>query len=287
MGQKLPKILVLAPALLTLSAVTITAFVFVPHPLKVPSSRQNQETLSRRSVLLPAEVSDDAHHFCDQESLTGRGMGKDIDAIASSLSYPTRRQAFQMGSALASASVLLDSHPAWSTDNSSTTQEESTIANTVNLNGLLDLPPIPTDYCRIFLCRHGQTENNRLRLVQGARVDIPINDLGRQQGQRAGMALARADPSPSLIYHSPLIRARQTGQEAIREGKLLSSSSQTASFRELKSIMEVDFGNIAEGKLVEEAKPGMAATYARWAVGQVDYRPDGGGDSGRDVSLAF
>ena len=281
MFQKSRKILFLAPALWTLSAVTITAFV----PLEVPSSRQHRETLSRRLLLLSAGASDDVHDICDQGDLNQIFVDNDIDSVSSS--HPTRRQAFKMGGALALASGLLDSQPAWSVDSRNTAQEVTTTTKAVNLNGLLDLPPVPTDYCRIFLCRHGQTENNRLRLVQGSRVDIPINDLGRQQGQRAGMALARAGPSPSLIYHSPLIRARQTAQEAIREGNLLSSSAQTTSFRELKSIMEVDFGNIAEGKLVEEAKPGMAATYARWALGQVDYRPDGGGDSGRDVSLAF
>ena len=48
--------------------------------------------------------------------------------------------------------------------------------------------------------------------------------------------------------------------------------------------MEVDFGPVSEGKLVSEAKPDMMATYARWSMGDVDYRPPGGGDSARDVS---
>lgn len=203
----------------------------------------------------------------------------------------TRRQSFQVSGTLALASMLLESKPAWSVRGDSLRQSTTTTTTTSSSDSidscwdaLTDLPPLPTDYCRIFLCRHGQTENNRLRLVQGARVDIPINDLGRRQGQRAGRALARAHPSPSILYHSPLIRARQTAQEAVRAGNLLSSSQSQTSFRELQSIMEVDFGDIAEGKLVEEAKPGMAATYARWAIGNVDYRPDGGGDSGRDVS---
>ena len=159
---------------------------------------------------------------------------------------------------------------------------ETVAAPDAALNALLDLPPIPNDYCRLFLCRHGQTENNRLRLVQGSRVNIAINELGQEQGRRAGLALARANPSPSLIYYSPLIRARQTAEEANRAGKLISSDNK---LRDLNDLMEVDFGPVAEGQSVEEAKPGMMATYARWSMGNVDFRPEGGGDSARDVRI--
>lgn len=185
-----------------------------------------------------------------------------------------RRQLFNYGSSLALASSLLAPKPAFS---------DAVIEQDVDCsNALTDLPPVPTDYCRLFFCRHGQTENNRLRLVQGSRVNIDINELGYQQGRRAGLALAQASPSsPSLIYYSPLRRAKETAEEANREGKLLSSNDNN--FRELNTLMEVDFGPLAEGQLVKEAKPGMMATYARWSIGSVDYRPDGGGDSARDV----
>eukprot|EP00956_Cyclotella_meneghiniana_P001722 scaffold1876_cov58-Cyclotella_meneghiniana.AAC.1 len=56
---------------------------------------------------------------------------------------------------------------------------------------LLDLPPLTPDCARIYLCRHGQTENNRLHLVQGARVDPPINENGREQAKRLGTAISR------------------------------------------------------------------------------------------------
>ena len=38
-------------------------------------------------------------------------------------------------------------------------------ASTGNFNCLLDLPPITPGCARLYLCRHGQTENNRLRLI--------------------------------------------------------------------------------------------------------------------------
>jgi len=40
------------------------------------------------------------------------------------------------------------------------------------------LPPLAVGVKRLFLCRHGQTELNRLGKMQGARVDPELNELG-------------------------------------------------------------------------------------------------------------
>lgn len=197
-----------------------------------------------------------------------------------------RRQLFSFGGSLglaATATSLSPILPAYAlSDTHSETQlqlPQDTTIETANLDCLRDLPPIPTDYCRIFLCRHGQTENNRLRLVQGARLNPPINDIGRMQAQRMGLALSRADPCPTLLCHSPLKRAQQTAEEANRVGNFAKAPLQS-----INPLMEVDFGPVAEGQPVKEANPKMMATYTRWAFGDIDYRPEGGGDSARDVS---
>lgn len=39
-----------------------------------------------------------------------------------------------------------------------------------NLHCLSDLPPILPYSVRLYLCRHGQTEYNRLKLIQGSRI---------------------------------------------------------------------------------------------------------------------
>jgi hypothetical protein len=192
-----------------------------------------------------------------------------------------RRQFVSYGSSLALASRLVTPNPA-NAGIDSLTQSSPVEESSRNFDCLLDLPLLPSDCCRIFFCRHGQTENNRLRLVQGARVNAPLNDVGRKQGRSVGLALARADPAPSsLVFCSPLVRARQTAEEAIASGY---QGRRGIQVQELNSLMEVDFGPVAEGQTVDHAKPGMAATYARWSMGIVDYRPEGGGESGRDVS---
>ncbi len=62
---------------------------------------------------------------------------------------------------------------------------------------------------RFFLVRHGETEWNRLRKIQGL-SDIPLNDTGRAQASALGEILAqhRFD----LIVSSPLSRALETAQ---------------------------------------------------------------------------
>jgi len=60
---------------------------------------------------------------------------------------------------------------------------------------------------QLFLVRHGETDWNRQRRIQG-RTDIPLNETGREQARATGMRMAglRWDG----LYASPLGRARET-----------------------------------------------------------------------------
>jgi uncharacterized phosphatase len=62
---------------------------------------------------------------------------------------------------------------------------------------------------RLFLVRHGETEWNRIKRIQGV-SDIPLNDTGRAQAAALGDILAahRFD----LIVSSPLSRALETAR---------------------------------------------------------------------------
>lgn len=61
----------------------------------------------------------------------------------------------------------------------------------------------------LYLVRHGETEWNRLRRIQGL-TDIPLNDTGREQARRTGLLLTRRPIA--RVYASPLIRARETAE---------------------------------------------------------------------------
>jgi uncharacterized phosphatase len=60
----------------------------------------------------------------------------------------------------------------------------------------------------LYLVRHGETDWNRARRIQGA-TDIPLNDLGRAQAAEAGDLLSRR--SFDRVVASPLSRAAETG----------------------------------------------------------------------------
>jgi len=61
----------------------------------------------------------------------------------------------------------------------------------------------------LYLVRHGETEWNRQRRIQGL-TDIPLNDTGREQARLTGMLLTRRPVS--RVVSSPLGRARETAE---------------------------------------------------------------------------
>lgn len=60
---------------------------------------------------------------------------------------------------------------------------------------------------RFFLVRHGETDWNKNRIIQGV-SDIPLNDTGRAQAAAVGAILARHQFD--LLVSSPLSRAFET-----------------------------------------------------------------------------
>lgn len=62
---------------------------------------------------------------------------------------------------------------------------------------------------RLYLLRHGQTEFNVKKLVQG-RCDSPLTDLGRKQAGRAAAWLKAHDVVPDKVASSPLCQAQAT-----------------------------------------------------------------------------
>jgi broad specificity phosphatase PhoE len=86
-----------------------------------------------------------------------------------------------------------------------------TIAATANqrLRGLIALAasePLPLETGRFFFLRHGETDGNRLRVIQP--VTQPLNQNGMEQAARAAAILSRH--AISGIAASDLHRCRQT-----------------------------------------------------------------------------
>ncbi len=62
---------------------------------------------------------------------------------------------------------------------------------------------------KIYVTRHGQTDYNKKKLMQG-RSDIPLNEVGLQQARDRRKSLG--DMKFDAVYSSPLIRAVQTAE---------------------------------------------------------------------------
>lgn len=60
---------------------------------------------------------------------------------------------------------------------------------------------------RLYLVRHGETDNNANGVVQG-RIDVPLNGTGVRQAEAAASWLT--DQPVQAVYASPLIRTRMT-----------------------------------------------------------------------------
>ncbi|WP_368137331.1 histidine phosphatase family protein [Collinsella aerofaciens] len=94
---------------------------------------------------------------------------------------------------------------------------------------------------RLYLLRHGQTEFNVKKLVQG-RCDSPLTNLGRQQAQTAAAWLKAHRVVPDKVVSSPLGRAMDTASLVAAE--LLGPD---AAVEPCKGIIERCYGTFEEG----------------------------------------
>ena len=94
---------------------------------------------------------------------------------------------------------------------------------------------------KLYLLRHGQTEFNVKKLVQG-RCDSPLTDLGRQQAGMAAAWLKGHGVVPDKVVSSPLGRAMDTAQLVACE--LLGPD---AAAEPWEGIIERCYGSFEEG----------------------------------------
>ena len=68
-----------------------------------------------------------------------------------------------------------------------------------------------SDNNKVLIClvRHGKTNQNLKKLIQG-RKDFPLSDVGRSEALQAAQLLKETDPNWDVIYSSPLSRAYET-----------------------------------------------------------------------------
>ena len=113
------------------------------------------------------------------------------------------------------------------------------------------------------LVRHGETEWNRQRRVQG-HIDIPLNGAGQEQARRLGIRVGAEharEPIAALLT-SDLARAEQTAAA-------ISSATGVASQRDAR-FRERSFG-VLEGLELHEMESRHPEVFRRWRAREPDY----------------
>ena len=117
---------------------------------------------------------------------------------------------------------------------------------------------------KLYIIRHGQTDWNIVKKIQG-RQDIPLNERGRYQ---AGcLKKAMEDRPVTAVFSSLQIRAMETA-------KAVASSSGSVVIP-VKDLMEINYGSW-EGKTEEEILQEDRALYEAWWSHPAETAPPGG-----------
>lgn len=116
----------------------------------------------------------------------------------------------------------------------------------------------------MIIARHGETELNRLGIVQGSGIDPGLNEFGVAQAEALYSAYrGRFD----LAVSSGMVRAKQTAEPFIADG---------VAYAEVSDLREICWGAF-EGK---SAEPWMREEYGAlmraWEGGNYDARHPGG-----------
>lgn len=128
------------------------------------------------------------------------------------------------------------------------------------------LPPVSAQCTRLYLCRHGQTEFNRLHKFQGRGVNTVLNETGRAQANHLAHAMRKVPLR--AIYSSTLRRARETAT-------IVAQHHAKIELQQFQDLEEMSFG-VFEGNAHELFDDQVQAIHGRWLAGDYAARfPNG------------
>ncbi len=118
---------------------------------------------------------------------------------------------------------------------------------------------------RVILVRHGETDWNRLRPIQGSNSNTPLNAKGEQQAE--GLALRLRSERLQAIYSSPLQRSLDTAQAIARHHHMEVGLE--------PDLMELNLGEL-EGILIDDLDKSFVQLLITNSQGEVLPRVPGG-----------
>lgn len=120
---------------------------------------------------------------------------------------------------------------------------------------------------KLYIVRHGETEWNKARRIQG-QVDIPLNEFGKRLARKTAKGLS--DITFDLCYSSPLSRARETAA-------LLLEGRDTSVIEDAR-ISEMAFGEY-EGRCCSRSGWDLPEEFRRFFDGPDKYQAPAGGEN--------
>jgi probable phosphoglycerate mutase len=117
----------------------------------------------------------------------------------------------------------------------------------------------------LYLIRHGETDFNRLNIVQGGGVDSDLNEEGRQQGERFFESWQHLDFD--LVGCTALKRTYQTIQPFERKGHDIKVYS---------GLNELNWGILEGQPASTDIRDAFDGINARWNAGDLNARIEGG-----------
>jgi broad specificity phosphatase PhoE len=125
---------------------------------------------------------------------------------------------------------------------------------------------------KIYIARHGQTDLNKQKVLQGSRTDHSLNETGIKQAEELSKNLSGS--SFDIIFSSTLKRAKETAEIVNKKFNVPLMIDER--------LVERDFGNLS-GRSWEQIKSDPSWTVQNEETSQnYDYSPFGG-ETSEDV----
>ncbi len=111
----------------------------------------------------------------------------------------------------------------------------------------------------LYIIRHGETEYNRMNIVQGSGMDTNLNENGLEQANKF-YAFYHHLPFDK-IYTSALVRTQQSVQQFIDSG---------ISHQKLEQLNEISWGDIEGKPQTDEQKLLYLSVVKKWNDGELN-----------------
>lgn len=125
---------------------------------------------------------------------------------------------------------------------------------------------------RLYVIRHGETDHNVARRIQGPLLDDPVNAAGRAQAEALQRRFERERATGlrlEAVYASPLKRAWGTAEHVAR-------GAGVPSVVPVRGLLEFSWGVYLGRTETGETLEAMKKAHAEWTAGNVDHGlPDG------------